>query len=151
MVVIDASMLLLFLSSTAPAPSDPLTKQEIPFCRERVDYLIKSLSESRTKILIPTPALSEVLVYAGSAMAAYMEKINKASAFKIVPFDTKAAINVALMTRIAINEGGKRGGIDAPWAKIKYDRQIVAIAQSEGASIIYSDDGDIYRLPGMSA
>ncbi|MCX5935268.1 MAG: hypothetical protein NTU99_10920, partial [Pseudanabaena sp. LacPavin_0818_WC45_MAG_42_6] len=127
---------------------DPQTKQAIPFFRERVDFLIKSLSESRTKILIPTPALSEVLVHAGPAMAIYMDKINKASAFRIAPFDARAAINVALMTRIAINEGGKRGGLAAPWAKIKYDRQIVAIAQTEGASIIYSDDGDIYSIAG---
>ena len=39
-------------------------------------------------------------------------------------------------------EGNKKDGSGEPWAKIKYDRQIVAIAKVIGASAIYSDDGE---------
>lgn len=44
------------------------------------------------------------------------------------------------MTRAAIDRGDKRDGSDATWAKVKYDRQIVAIARVNSASAIYSDD-----------
>ncbi len=47
------------------------------------------------------------------------------------------------MTRAARESGDKRGGVDAPWAKINFDRQIVAIAKVAGATEIYSDDRDL--------
>ena len=50
------------------------------------------------------------------------------------------------MTREAIEHGDKRGGGEGSWAKIKYDRQIIAIAKTEGASIIYSDDKNIHTF-----
>lgn len=46
----------------------------------------------------------------------------------------------------AIDAGDKRSGSTSPWAKIKFDRQIVAIAKVVGALTIYSDDDDIARL-----
>jgi hypothetical protein len=50
------------------------------------------------------------------------------------------------MTRRAISRGNKRGGSSATWAKVKYDRQIVAIAKVCGATTIYSDDEDVEAL-----
>ena len=50
------------------------------------------------------------------------------------------------MTRTALESGKKRGNSSATWAKVKYDRQIVAIAKVCGATTIYSDDGDIKSL-----
>jgi hypothetical protein len=44
------------------------------------------------------------------------------------------------MTRAALEQGDKRGGVDAPWNKIKFDRQIVAVAKVAGVTAIYSDD-----------
>lgn len=39
--------------------------------------------------------------------------------------------------------GDKREGLQADWTKIKFDRQIVAIALVVNATEIISDDGDI--------
>jgi hypothetical protein len=50
------------------------------------------------------------------------------------------------MTRDAIAAGNKRGGAQGTWAKVKYDRQIVAIAKVEAADTIYSDDEDVRKL-----
>ncbi len=47
------------------------------------------------------------------------------------------------MTREAIEDGDKRGGGEGTWAKVKFDRQIVAIAKVEGANVIYSDDRNV--------
>jgi predicted nucleic acid-binding protein len=146
MVVIDATALLLMLRPGTPVPPGP---NGIPVDRpkERIDYLIAQLDKTDTKIIIPTPALSEALVRAGAAASQQIvEHLQKWSAFQIQPFDTRAAIEVAAMTRSASGKGNKRGTSTAIWAKVKFDRQIVAIAKVAGATAIYSDDGDIKTL-----
>ena len=50
------------------------------------------------------------------------------------------------MSREAAASGNKRGGSNATWAKVKFDRQIIAIAKVNGATTIYSDDDDIEVL-----
>jgi predicted nucleic acid-binding protein len=146
MVVFDATTLLLLLSPNISPPNDPVTGQPVKFAKERIDSLVAHLEKEKIKIIIPTPALSEILVRSGRAGPNYLEQITTSSAFKIVPFDIRAAVEVAAMTRQAVDQGNKRSGIDSPWAKIKYDRQIVAIAKVEAASAIYSEDDDVRRL-----
>ena len=41
---------------------------------------------------------------------------------------------------------GKRGGSASPWAKLRFDRQIVAIAKTNRATRIYSDDEDVMKF-----
>jgi len=65
---------------------------------------------------------------------------------KIADFDQRAAVEMAAATREAIDAGNKRSGSESTWAKVKFDRQIIAIARVEGASTIYSDDEDIVRF-----
>lgn len=147
MVVFDATILLAFLQSDCPPPRHPETNELIDNFRERIDYLIKRLDKDKEKIIIPTPALSEVLVRADSAGPEYLNRINSASVFRPASFDERAAVEVAEMTRKALtNEGDKRDGLDGTYAKIKYDRQIVAIAKVEGAKTVYSDDKNIYKF-----
>jgi predicted nucleic acid-binding protein len=146
LIAIDSSLLLLFLSPLARPPQDPTTGEPIPQAHERVQQLIKKLDASKTKILIPTPVLSECLVHAGAALEGYLAVLQGQAVFRIAPFESKAAIELALMVRKAIGNGDKRGGINAPWAKLKFDRQIVAIAKVEGVSALYSDDPDIKHL-----
>ena len=122
----------------------------IPITRvkERIDYLVKRLEKERTKIIVPTPALSEVLVRAGAeASEKIIEHLQKFAVFRIEPFDTKAAIEVAAMNRELLNSRQRKRGIgNATWAKIKFDWQIVAIAKVCAATMIYSDDGDIKAI-----
>lgn len=147
MVVFDTSFILLVLDPRAKAPLDPKTGETVTKATERVEYLIKNLSSSREKIIIPTPVLSEVLVYAGEATEKYLETLNTQSTFRIAPFDQKAALEAAIATRDALNRGGLRvdaANPDATKTKIKFDRQIVAIAKAEGAHSVYSDDDDVH-------
>nr|WP_294520061.1 hypothetical protein [uncultured Rhodopila sp.] len=93
------------------------------------------------KIVIPTPALSECLVYAGPAGAEYLTILGKQSCFRIASFDERAAIEAAIRTFDARQRGQRKGGNPADSkAEIKFDRQIVAVATVEGASAVYSDD-----------
>lgn len=145
MVVIDASTLMLLLQPDARKPQGP-DGSVIEKPVERIEFLVAKLEKSRAKIIIPTPALSEVLVRVDARSAqTLVEKINGMSVFKIEPFDERAAIEVAIMTRNSLDGGIKPGKRDAnaTWAKLKYDRQIVAIALVAQATTIYSDDKGI--------
>lgn len=146
MVVIDATTLLLLLRPGTPIPADA-NGLPIDRAQERIEHLVSQLDKSRTKIIIPTPALAEALVRAGTqGSQELIEKLQKFAVFRIEPFDVRAAAEVAAMSRDALAKGNKRGKSDATWAKVKYDRQIVAIAKVNGATTIYSDDSDIRTL-----
>src|SRR5581483_4985581 len=146
MVVIDATTLMLLLRPGIPIPNGP---NGLPIDRpkERIEYLVQELQKAGTKIVIPTPALSEALVRAGVAGSQeIIEKLQKFAVFRIEPFDLRAAIEVAVMSRDAVTDGNKRGKSDATWAKVKYDRQIVAIMKVNRVTTIYSDDSDVRAL-----
>jgi hypothetical protein len=140
-VVFDTSVLLLAIHPEAAPPADPETKVPLEYPKQRVDYLIRKLQKNRSKVVIPAPALSELLVHAGSADNEYVTKLNQ-TPFSVAPFGNRAAIECAK----SISKYGIKGkGKENPRAKVKFDRQIVAIAQVSRAEAIYSDDADIYR------
>ena len=152
MVVIDATILMLFFRPDVPVPAAP-GGGKIDLVTERIDYLIQTLEKARTKIIVPTPVLSEILVRAGSsASQEIVEKLNRMAAFRVESFDARAAIEVAAMTRdaLAVGTKGKKKATPADtYAKIKYDRQIVAIAKVTRATAIYSDDGHIRTIAAL--
>lgn len=147
MVVFDASILLFVF--------DENTKSSVPRAKERVEYLIDTLSKTGEKIIIPTPALSECLVYAGPAGPEYLNIIGKQACFRVASFDERAAVEAAIRTYHARLRGQTKGGNpEAAKAKIKFDRMIVAVATVENATAVYSDDGDVCdyaREAGMDA
>jgi hypothetical protein len=151
-VAFDASVLLPLLNPNIPGPIDPATGKPLESCRERVDYLIQSLEEHRTKIIIPTPALSEILVHADRAGPEYLARIRSSRAFKIETFDERAAAEVAFMIHEELRPLGKKRRKQAiqTWAKVKFDRQIVAITKVNNASIIYSDDNGVRSFAQQS-
>ncbi|MBL8038032.1 MAG: hypothetical protein JNN16_11090 [Nitrospira sp.] len=146
MVLFDTTMVLLLLQENAPAPLDPSTGKPIQGVKERIEHLIRKLDDEDQTIVIPTPVLSEILVLSGKAGANYIQIIEGSSRFRIAPFDTRGAVQVASMANDAIRKGNKKGDSKAVWAKVKYDRQIVAIGITEDVSVIYSDDKDLRAL-----
>lgn len=133
-VVFDASFLIPLL--------DPRVKGGAS--NARIDHLFFALSKSREQVIIPTPALSEVLIGANEAAPKYLEIIDRSARFKVAPFGERAAVEAAALHREDIAGGTKKDAGEV-WAKVKFDKQIVAIAKVEGATCIYSDDGDIVR------
>jgi hypothetical protein len=146
MVVFDATMILLAMRPDVAPPIDEATGKPVEYVKERIDALIKRLDKEKVKIIVPSPALSEMLVRAGDETASLINTIQKSSVFSIEDFDTLAAIEVAMMTQQAKKDGNKRGDSDNIWAKVKYDRQIVSIAKVHRATAIYSDDSDLRSL-----
>ncbi len=116
----------------------------------KLEFLLEDLSKTRQKIIIPTPALSEVLVGAGSAAPQYLDYLNSQRYFEIASFDKLAAVEAAELIRTAKMQGDKKSGSSSSWQKVKFDQQIVAIARVKNASCIFSNDHDIELLVGGS-
>lgn len=76
----------------------------------------------------------------------YLAEITSSYGFEIAAFDTVAAVEAAIMTADAKRSGGKKAGSGSTWAKIKFDRQIIAIAKVRGVTTIYSNDEDIRKF-----
>lgn len=146
MALFDASTLLLLLDPELPAPKDKATGEPVSEVEKRIRHLVGQLQQSGNKIIIPTPVLAEVLTRAERAGADYFTKLNRSAAFRIEPFETRAAIELARMTAAAIDQGDKKEGVPASWSKVKFDRQIVAIAKTNSVSTIYSDDEDLAKF-----
>lgn len=137
MVVFDANFLIYFLD---PHLKDGAGKNP------RVDHLVAEIDKNRERIIVPTPALAELLVGAGDAASAYLDAISRSRFFRVEPFGERAAIEAAALTREAIKRGDKLSpAVASGWQKVKFDRQIVAIAKVAGASVIYSQDGDLAK------
>jgi len=92
--------------------------------------------------------LSEFLVLAGNDSPQYLSEISLQSSFYVQPFDQLAAVELAAMELLARGKGHKRSPLpsDIAWQKVKFDRQIVAIAKLHNAHTIYSDDGDVREI-----
>jgi predicted nucleic acid-binding protein len=146
-VIFDAAFLLLTFDSKARIPPDPATGKVIAKGRERVEHLIETLSDARTRMLIPTPVIAEILVHAGSASNDYIAKLRRVSSMVVADFDMRAAVECAQLTSTAIGAGGKRGSAsNQPWQKVKIDRQILAIAKVHQATTIYTCDGGLAKI-----
>jgi hypothetical protein len=84
-------------------------------------HLLESLQQQNAKIVIPTPALAEVLVRAAKGGPEFLRILSSSKHFRIAPFDERAAVEFAA-------------------------RQAERIAAVESATTIYSDDEDIAKL-----
>ncbi|MGH7058813.1 MAG: hypothetical protein ACREFH_00380 [Stellaceae bacterium] len=144
MVVFDTTVLSLLLRPGARPPLDPATGVPVARARERLEALVETLQKTRAVAVVPAPVLSELLIKAGDAGPGIVTAIQRSSAFRVAPFDTRAAIELAQMTNASLTTAReRREAVAATAAKIKFDRQIVAIAKVSGTDAIYTDDGEL--------
>jgi predicted nucleic acid-binding protein len=146
MVGVDNTFLSLMLYPKARPPQDPSTKGPIERMEDRIEKLLEDLDSESERIIVPTPVLSEFLILVGKDAPAYLEKISGMKNILIKPFDEVAAIELAAVEVEDRTRGGKRGSSASPWAKLRFDRQIVAIAKTNGAKRMYSDDEDVMKF-----
>jgi predicted nucleic acid-binding protein len=142
---IDTSILLYILNEHTSAPKDPATGSPVTRCADRVNLLISALGKKGEKLIVPTPALSEVLVRAGASAPGYLEILDRNKVIRLVDFNVLAAVEAASMVAEILASGGLPPGGDAR-AKMKFDIMIAAIAKVNGAGVVYSDDPDIRNL-----
>jgi predicted nucleic acid-binding protein len=145
MVVIDNTFLSLMLHPKARPPRDPSTKKPVERIEDRIEKLIEDLDSESERMIVPTPVLSEFLVLAGKDAPEYLNRIAEKKNILVKPFDEKAAIELAAIELEDRKATSKRGSSNSPWTKVRFDRQIVAIAKTNGAKRIYSDDEDLMK------
>ena len=101
---------------------------------EAVSNLIRKLSSENAKIIIPTPALAEVLTHHPDTAPDWTRDINRYACFQVRPFDDKASFELAQI--LGENASGLRD-------ILRFDRQIVAIAKVYGVSVLYADSEQV--------
>lgn len=138
-VAFDNTFFTLLLNPKARARPNPATNEPATHCGKRIEGLIEKLSKQSATILIPAPSLAELLCVVNE-LDTVIGNIEEYKCFEICPFDTRSAVELAKMTRSALDKGDKREGTQGDWQKIKIDRQIVAIAKAHGASTLFTDD-----------
>lgn len=142
----DATVLMYLFDANANAPQDADTGEPVSQCQARVSHLIAELQRAKAKIIIPAPALAEVLVYGKREAPDWLRILSTSKHFRIAPFDQLAAVEFAEMERLRLASAPKRS--QAEHRKAKFDEQIVGIARAEQVDVIYSDDSDIRKLAG---
>lgn len=122
-ILIDANVLVALFKSSTPDNE-----------KVRVHGLIADAKSSRTRLLIPSPALSE---FAAKALQHEMDFVLSQSVFRIAPFDAKAALECGDLIREWADglDGSKKDR-----HKAKFDMQILAIAKSLGVSLLVTGD-----------
>lgn len=124
----------------------PGAKHDIPNAKERIEFLISDLHGSGERIIVPTPALSEILVKSGTARNDIIQMLTKSPKFLVAPFDIRSALELSLMTDAALTRGNKKDGATGTWVKVTLDRQIVAISKTFEARAIYSEDHNVQAI-----
>ncbi|MEO6016133.1 MAG: PIN domain-containing protein [Polaromonas sp.] len=114
----------------------------------RLDHLLETVSKAGGVIILPTPAISELLVRTAEGTAAWLTALQRRSSVRVASFDLRAATECALIHRLAVAAGGKRKGTKSGehFQKIKVDRQIAAIARVAGADVLITDDENLISV-----
>ncbi len=149
-ICLDATALMCLLDTRIdkfPSPTGPI----IDRMQLRMGHLITTTDEVNGSVIVPTPALAELLVGAGVQRAAMLRILEGRRAIRIEPFDKMAAIHCANLDAQAISDGDKRDGARSSWQKVKIDRQIVAIAQVARCERIVTGDPDVEKIAGRAA
>ncbi len=124
--------------------------------RLKLNYLIRRLEEQKCQIVLAMPALAEFLVGADIAGVEALNTLERKAYVLAANFDRVAAYECSLLDRAAIQggTGDKRDGVDAPWQKVKFDRQIVAIGKAHNAQLVITADNGVKNAAlrcGMAA
>ena len=151
MVVFDANYLIHLFHPNPGDVMNPATGNPVDHIKEKIEYLVETLVKAQERILVPTPVLAELFSMVPDKAPAYLAVMQNTYRFVLASFDPMAAIEAGLMNARAIRKGDKRSGLAASWTKVKFDRLIVAVAKTQNANRIYSNDEHIRTLAGMES
>lgn len=132
-VALDANCLVAWSSTSQKDRSD----------RARLEHLLDTVAATGGKIVIPTPAFAEFLVGVDEAAAAWINTLDRKRSILVAPFDRRCAFECSLLDKAALGKGDKRGGRKEAWQRIKIDRQVVAVARVNQATMIVTNDAGL--------
>lgn len=115
----------------------------VEHARERVLGLVQRLDAERERVVVPTPALAELLVTEGADVDDILTTLRGSACLRVEGFDERSAVELAARLRDARRAGDPREGVPITKGEMKFDRQIVAIALVNRAKVLYSDDAGV--------
>lgn len=135
MIVVDANFLVLLL--------DPNAMPHIDQGHARVTEFIRACSK---EIIIPSPAISEVIAGRLDRVSEIMGIFRKQRIFHIQPFDEVISIETGHIIRRMFDNTPTESRPQGWRIMMKYDAMIAATAIVRGASEIITGDGDFRPL-----
>ncbi len=134
MVIFDANVLIVLT-----------TADDASFEYLKIFNLIENLSKTNTIVGIPAPSWAEFIIKTDQATKDAIALVKGLPNLRVLPFDEASACEAALILRGALATTGKKGHSESDWQKIKFDRQILAIARVKNAAAIYTDDENLIK------
>lgn len=108
-----------------------------------MEGLIAGLKKRRVPIGIPTPVLGEFLSKLTPEEKEQFDRAQASSAFSMLPYDVRCAHESAEMELVASISGRRKGKDARPRQAVKVDRQIIAIAKVNRATLVLTHDEDV--------
>jgi len=151
-VAFDNTFLSALLNPNDRARLQPETGKPLDFCKERAEAVVAKVEKERRKIILPAPAVSELLTAIGPDAQQYLNVVGRSRVFDVGAFDARGAAELALLNRSIFAASDAKHRLDT-WQKRKVDRQIIAICKVYGATELYTDDDGLAnraRLCGIT-
>ena len=142
MIVVDAVFLVLMI--------DPESTQDNGRAG-KVKHFVEGLSKTNTVVMIPSPAIAELVAGRAQKIEEVVETLRRLKGFIVQPFDEVIAIETG--ERIAFHQASLKPHDRATHWRVtmKYDAMIAATAIVRGASELYTDDANLGKyLTGSS-
>jgi predicted nucleic acid-binding protein len=112
----------------------------------RFQGLLTRAKEGGVSIGVPAPVFAEFLVKTNDATTEMLLAVERKRGLRILPFDKRVAHECALLDRAAIAGGNKKGASTQSWQRVKIDRQILAIARANNATLLLTSDTDMTSM-----
>ena len=146
-IVIDTNVLVQIMQNEGARDlRDPETGEIVTNAFKRAQALVERIESVRGIVVLPAPVVAEYLM--GIDRGSYQQHldiINGVKCIEIAPFDQLAAIECAMLVT---NQEMKMLDPDSTMAKLKYDRQILAISIAAGAKEIWTHDKQLIKRAG---
>lgn len=146
MPVFDSTTLMFLVQPNAKPPNDPATGEPLTNVSRRIARLIREIESKSQTIVIPTPALAEVLVIVKGKIDEWIFMLQQSRHFHIAGFDVDAVKTLVHVTQKIHENRVFESQSPFTKAQLKYDRQILAVALAENENTIYSDDQGIKQM-----
>lgn len=137
-VALDNTFLSVLLNPESKPVYRPGTTDVVEMAKERAESVIAGLEQARRKIILPAPALAELLTVIGPEAEQYLNVIARSRVFEVGAFDRRGASELAFLNRNVFTTPDE-DRLDT-YQKRKVDRQIIAICKVYGVSELYTDD-----------
>lgn len=117
-------------------------KQSISYSKERLDYFISS---NRPQIILPTLIYCELLMISTVEDKFLDEYLASNAEFISAAYDVRAASIHAQIEKPLVQKNNKKAGRDENMNRLKFDRQILAIAKKFSVDYVITSDAGMVK------